>query len=73
MRAKLAAIEKELGSRMSRLEEIAGELAEVDERLTTIQAELDEPVPNDEPRELTHARQTLLLTRRMRATEEHST
>ena len=72
LRAKLTAVEKELGARMSRLEEIAKELAEVDERLSLIEGELDAPVPNDEPRELTHARQTLLLTRRMRATEERA-
>ena len=72
LRAKVAAVEKELGARMSRLEEIAKEVAEVDERLAMIQQELDAPVPNDEPRELTHARQTLLLTRRMRATEERA-
>ena len=72
LRAKVTAADKLLGSRMSRLEEIAKELAEVEERLATIQEELDAPVPNDEPRELTHARQTLLLTRRMRATEERA-
>jgi len=72
LRVKVAAVEKELGSRMSRLEEIAKELAEVDERLATIQEELDAPVPNAELRELTHARQTLLLTRRMRAIEERA-
>ena len=72
LRAKVAAVEKELGARMSRLEEITKELAEVDERLGKIEEELDAPVPNDEPRELTHARQTLLLTRRMRANEERA-
>ncbi len=69
---KAAAIEKELGARKSRLEEIANELAEIGERLDKIQEEIDAPVPGDEPRELTHARQMLLLTRRMRATEERT-
>lgn len=70
LRAKVAAVEKELGARMSRLEEIANERAEIDERLGKIQEELDAPAAPDDPRELTHARQMLLLTRRMRAVEE---
>ncbi|MBC8114826.1 MAG: hypothetical protein H7062_10640, partial [Candidatus Saccharimonas sp.] len=72
LRVNATVAEKELGARMSRLEEIANELAEIDERLGKIQEELDAPVPNDEPRELTRARQMLLLTRRMRATEERT-
>ncbi len=72
LRAIATAAEKEFGARMPRLEEIAGELAEIDDRLGKIQQELDAPVPEDEPRELTHARQMLLLTRRMRATEERT-
>ena len=72
LRVKATAAEKELGARMSRLEEIAKELAEIDERLAKIQEEFDAPVPDDEPRELTRARQMLLLTRRMRATEEQT-
>ena len=72
LRAKAVSIEKELGARMPRLEEIAGDLAEIDERLKKIQEEIDAPVPDDEPRELTHARQMLLQTRRMRATEERT-
>ncbi len=72
LRARAAAAEAELSKRMSRLEEIAKELAEVEERLGEIQKELDAPAPADEPRELTHARQSLLMTRRMRAIEERA-
>jgi len=72
LRAKAAAAEKELSARMPRLKAIANERMEIDERLDKIQEELDAPVPSDEPRELSHARQMLLLTRRMRATEERT-
>ena len=72
LRVKAAAAEKELGARMPRLKAIVHERVEIDERLDKIQEELDAPVPNDEPRELTHARQMLLFTRRMRATEERA-
>ena len=72
LQQRATAIDKELGAQMPRLEEIARDLAEIEERLTTIEDELEAAAPPDEPREVTHARQSLLMTRQMRATEERA-
>ncbi len=72
LQARATAIDKELGAQMPRLQEIARELAEVEERVGTIEEELETAAPPDESREVTHARQSLLLTRRMRAIEERA-
>ena len=72
LRALADQAKKQLASRKSRLELIAGELNEIEERLTAIQASMDEAPPDHEPRELSMARQTLLLVRRMRANEERT-
>ena len=72
LRGRLDAIKKELAGRKSRLEEITRDLAELDERLDVIQKLMDEPAPDNQPRELTNAIQSLLETRRMRANEEQA-
>ena len=72
LRGRLDAHKKELMERKSRLEEITRDLAELDERLAGIQELMDEPVPDNQPRELTNAIQSLLQTRRMRANEERT-
>ncbi len=72
LQARATAIDKELGAQMPRLEEIARDLAEIEERLTTIEDALEAAAPPDEPREVTHARQSLLMTRQMRANEERA-
>ncbi|MBS0203923.1 MAG: mechanosensitive ion channel [Planctomycetes bacterium] len=61
---------KELAARKTRLETITANLAEIEQRLAMIQADIDAPTPDKEPRELTMARQVLLTVRRMRAVEE---
>ena len=72
LQPRATAIDKELGAQMPRLEEIARDLAEVEERVATIEEELETVAPPDESREVTHARQSLLLTRRIRAIEERA-
>lgn len=72
LQTRATSIDKELGAQMPRLEEIARDLAEIEERLTTIDDELEAAAPPDEPREVTHARQSLLMTRQMRANEERA-
>lgn len=72
LRAIVELAKKELASRKTRLEQIARDLTEIEERLTSIQELMDEPAPENEPRELGVARQTLLLVRRMRANAERS-
>lgn len=72
LRAKADAAKKELAVRKTRLEEITRDLAEIDERLSAIQEEIDAPIPENEPRELTNARHALLQTRRTRANEERT-
>lgn len=73
LRAQAESLKKQLAGRKNRIEEISHELAEIDERLAMIQQEMEAPVPEDQPRELTMALQTLLQVRRMRATEERTT
>jgi chromosome segregation ATPase len=63
LQARVTSIEKELAAQMPRLQEIAADLAEVEERLSTLEDELTAAAPPDEPREVTHARQSLLLGR----------
>ena len=70
--AREDAARKELAARKARLESITGDLTETEERLAMIQADIDAPVPDNEPRELTMARQVLLVVRRMRAVEERT-
>ncbi len=72
LRAIADLAKKQLASRKSRLERIASDLTEIEERLTSIQASMEETPPDHEPRELTIAKQTLLLVRRMRANEERT-
>jgi potassium efflux system protein len=72
LRAKAETIKRQLASRKTRLEEITHELAEIDERLTSIQEEIDASPPHDQPRELTAALETLLEVRKLRAMEERT-
>ncbi|MDB5346087.1 MAG: mechanosensitive ion channel [Schlesneria sp.] len=72
LRATAETIKRQLASRKTRLEEITHELAEIDERLTSIQDALDASPPQDQPRELTAALDTLLTVRKLRATEERT-
>jgi potassium efflux system protein len=72
LRATAETIKRQLASRKTRLEEITHELAEIDERLTSIQDALDASPPQDQPRELTAALDTLLSVRKLRATEERT-
>ncbi len=72
LRANAEAIKRQLAARKTRLEEITHELAEIDERLTSIQEEIDAPPPQDQPRELTAALETLLKVRKLRAMEERT-
>jgi potassium efflux system protein len=72
LRATAETIKRQLASRKTRLEEITHELAEIDERLTSIQEALDASPPQDQPRELTAALDTLLTVRKLRATEERT-
>lgn len=72
LRASAETIKRQLASRKTRLEEITHELAEIDERLTSIQEALDASPPQNQPRELTAALDTLLSVRKLRATEERA-
>ena len=72
LRVMAADAQKKLVGRMTRLKEIANALSEVDARIETIQEDLDSPNAANEPQELNHAREMLLLTRKMRATEERA-
>lgn len=70
LRVVAEAARKELASSKTRLEEIGRDLAEIDERLASIQELIDAPIPADQPRELTNALQALLQVRKLRADEE---
>ena len=59
-------------SQKSRLEEITKDLAEIEERLASIQELIDAPPPQDQSRELTSAIRLFLQSRRRRATEERT-
>lgn len=72
LRAKADALKNELASRKSRLEEIARDLAEIDERVEAIQQSSEAAPEESEPRELTMARQVLLQVRLLRANEERT-
>lgn len=72
LRAAAEAIKRQLAARKTRLEEITHDLAEIEERLTSIQETIDAPTPADQPRELTSAIHTLLQVRKLRATEERT-
>ncbi|HEY4262654.1 MAG TPA: hypothetical protein VGM98_21010, partial [Schlesneria sp.] len=72
LRATAETIKRQLASRKTRLEEITHELAEIDERLTSIQEALDASPPQDQSRELTAALDTLLSVRKLRATQERT-
>lgn len=72
LRASVEALTKTLSARKSRVEEIARDLMEIDERMESIQELMDAPIPEGQPRELTNAIQALLQVRRMRANEERA-